>query len=307
MTHLQACLLWHILLSSIALHGNGFRFMWFVWRSKFCIQNHIIQLVCFLQEVNFGTTQEAIDHTVLKLLLSRIVHRCFIALSSQWLMTVSWSPHSLPCVHFPSLLYGLLSASAFSQIPSPPECLTNCFWPILYFPLVMLPSIYSTCKCFALFLIIELILLFVIKVSHRLSNTNTLSLHEHLNHPWLYMIVEGCFIFWHPSPFHPLYIIMVKGKCILKSHRRYQCLLDRFQLPFLPCCHMFCAPQMHSVSLIDLLFHFRQLPTVSLQHHCPPPRYHHAAFYLRNWPIPSHLFTTGEVAQSPGDPKESSL
>lgn len=188
MTHLQACLLWHILLSSIALHGNGFRFMWFVWRSKFCIQNHIIQLVCLLQEVNFGTTQEAIDHTVLKLLLSRIVHRCFIALSSQWLMTVSRSPHSLPCVHFPSLLYGLLSASAFSQIPSPPECLTNCFWPILYFPLVMLPSIYSTCKCFALFLIIELILLFVIKVSHRLSNTNTLSLHEHLNHPWLYMI-----------------------------------------------------------------------------------------------------------------------
>lgn len=46
-------------------------------------------------------------------------------------------------------------------------------------------------------------------------------------------------------------------------------------------------------------FHFRQLPLVSLQHRSSHPRYHHDALHLRIWPIPSHFFTSEEVARFP--------
>lgn len=141
---------------------------------------------------------------VSKPLVARIVHRCCIALSSQrW-----WQYHGLPILYLASLFSFLCRllpcfsffTGTFTSRLSHKFFLTN----PRNFPSDTLPSFLQPFRGLSCFLITELIrLLFVIKVSHGLGNTNTLSLHKHLNHLWLHAIVDGCFIFRHPSPFQP--------------------------------------------------------------------------------------------------------
>lgn len=145
---------------------------------------------------------------------------------------------------------------------------------------------------FPCFLITELIhLLFVIKVSHGLGNTNTRSQHKHLDHLGLHAIADSCFIFRHPSPFQPFYIITVTRKVHPQISHEIP-VPPGSQLTSLPCGYASGASQTHAVSLVYLPFHFRQLPLVSPQHCSSHPRCHHGAFYLRIWPIPSHFFTS---------------
>lgn len=129
-THLQACLLWHVSLSSIALHGNEFWFMWFVGMSRFCIQNHIMQLACLLQEVNFGQPKKQLSIRSRSCLLLEL----FTDVAWHWAHSDWW--HYLGLIFFPLHVFPDSSvdsspASAFSQTPSPPHCLTNYLHPIL--------------------------------------------------------------------------------------------------------------------------------------------------------------------------------
>jgi hypothetical protein len=73
-------------------------------------------------------------------------------------------------------------------------------------------------------------------MSHRLSITNTLSLHRHSNHLWPYTTVDSCSIFWYPSPFHPFYSIMIKRKSILTFH---------MEIPAPPGSHLTLPPCSH--------------------------------------------------------------
>lgn len=194
-THLSACISWYIALSPIASYGV-FECQSSVLRniSSSCVPFSRLHSVSF----KMWTLEQPKKQLSIQSQSGFLpeVHRCCIALSSWWLVAISCSPYSFPCMCFLPLSVDSSPASPFSQtlhLQTVSQISPNqpCKIPLGH--VILHLQYLSITHCF---LIIELIhLMYVIKMSHRLQIIKPLSLHRHLNHLWLSTTVDSCLIF----------------------------------------------------------------------------------------------------------------